>query len=307
MSTLRFDHFITYTAASSIDAYMAEYAAQGFIIHDETVRHSPGLRNGFVIFGPEYLEFCWVEDSAAFATADAEEHAFRAAQRPYGIGIFNRDVQALHNEWVARGYDVPPITSRAADAAPDAPLAWSFLTIPRQLLPGCHCFAFTYHGATANNPWDVRVGPNTIYAIAGPTFVAPDPHAHATCWRNLLAPQAALSESETGSSIQIGSQHAIWVSPAMYQSLTGWPWVAASHACGELALIRLWAHDLAQARHYLEHGGRSVSLRHIVGKDVLLVAADRRDGMALLIQQQPMAVWLQEWATHTEEQLNLID
>jgi hypothetical protein len=66
-STLRFDHFITYVEAPSIDEYLDKYRAGGFLVHDETVRHDPGLRNGFAFFGAQYIEFCWVEDEDLFS------------------------------------------------------------------------------------------------------------------------------------------------------------------------------------------------------------------------------------------------
>jgi len=53
MTNIRFDHFITYTSAGNIDDYLKEYATQGFLPEDRTVRHDPGLRNGFIPFGPE--------------------------------------------------------------------------------------------------------------------------------------------------------------------------------------------------------------------------------------------------------------
>ena len=65
MSAIRFDHLITFTSATSIDDHLKEYVAQGFVPHAQTVRHEPGLRNGFVSLGPDYLEFWWVEDEGA--------------------------------------------------------------------------------------------------------------------------------------------------------------------------------------------------------------------------------------------------
>lgn len=100
MTSVRFDHFITYVSAASVEDHLTAYAAQGFLPSERTVRHDPGLRNGFVFIGPEYLEFCWVEDEALFAAADAEEKLLRSMLRPFGLGIVADDVQAVQDKWV---------------------------------------------------------------------------------------------------------------------------------------------------------------------------------------------------------------
>jgi hypothetical protein len=161
-----FDHLFTFTSATSIDDYLDEYLVQGFLTHEQTVRHPPGLRNGFVSLGPDYLEFWWVEDEAQFALASMEQQAFRTGRHPFGIGMIAPNVQAVHDDWRACGYAVPPVSSRAPrDAPADAPPAWSFQDIPRELLPGCLCFALTYHGRSPAEHIAVRVGPNTIVAL----------------------------------------------------------------------------------------------------------------------------------------------
>lgn len=143
---LRFDHFLTYTDAVTLEDHTAGYRAAGFGVLDRTVRHDHGRRNGFVGFGPEYIEFCWVEDEALFATASSEERAWRHARRPYGIGMVTDNVQALHDAWSARGYALPAVWSKAPrDAPAETPPLWSLQEIPATLLPGVRCFALTYH------------------------------------------------------------------------------------------------------------------------------------------------------------------
>jgi hypothetical protein len=61
------DHVLTYAEASSIDEHLGSYRAAGIDVAGVTARHGGGVRNGFVNFGPEYLECVWVEDEAAFA------------------------------------------------------------------------------------------------------------------------------------------------------------------------------------------------------------------------------------------------
>ncbi|MGZ3457728.1 MAG: hypothetical protein ACXU86_04400, partial [Archangium sp.] len=59
---IQLDHLMTYTNAPSLEEVLEGYRRAGFIPWDSTNRHEPGLRNGFIPIGPEYLEICWVED-----------------------------------------------------------------------------------------------------------------------------------------------------------------------------------------------------------------------------------------------------
>src|SRR5436190_14314884 len=110
MATLRFDHFITWLDAPNVEQQLDAYRRGGFVPEDTTVRHAPALRNGFISFGPDYLELCCIEDWAAFATTEPLERirnrfelALRTVQatgqpRPWGIGLASDDVQALREE-----------------------------------------------------------------------------------------------------------------------------------------------------------------------------------------------------------------
>jgi hypothetical protein len=306
MSNIRFDHFLAYTSAASIDDYLREYAAQGFIPEERTVRHDPGLRNGFVFVGPEYLEFLWVEDEALFAAAEEEDRLARAAPRPFGIGLITDDIHALHEDWAAHGYSVPEVSSKAArDAAPDAPPAWSFQEVPGELLPGAFCFALTYHARPRDAVRQIRIAPNTIYAVCGVTFVAAGPKERATHWRDLLAPEQPVSRSESGFAIWIGPHQATWLTPKAYEAAYGLPWAPASHSAGELAHLHLLASDLRRAKRMMEQAGRQPTPIVASGEERLLVAPDPRDGFAFVIQQQPVELWLQERMVRTGEKLEL--
>jgi len=303
MSAIWFDHFMTFTSATNIDDYLAEYVAQGFVTHEQTVRHPPGLRNGFISLGPDYLEFCWVEDETQFA-ASADHQVFRTGKRPFGIGMIAQDIQALHNDWLARGYVVPQITSRApSDAPADSPPAWSFQEIPHDLLPGCLCFALTYHTRTRDERIEVRGGPNTIYALSGVTFVTGEAEIRAMRWRDLLAPEESLVTSESGFTIQIGPHLVTWMTPDACLTTYGQPWITSPHVYGDLALVHILATDLEQARIVLEHAGRRVIPHTTNGQEALLIKPDPRDGVTFLVLQQPIAIWLQERTARTGEQI----
>lgn len=297
MAALRFDHFIAYTNAASIDDYLKEYAAQGFTPADRTVRHEPGLRNGFLHFGSAYLEFAWVEDALLFDQADAGEKLLRSAHRPFGIGFVADDVNAVRAEWVERGYIVPGVWSKAPrDAPPDAKSVWSFLEIPAELLPGASCFALTYHVRPSKDLSSVIVPPNSIYGIGGAIFVAMDPEARSIRWRDVLAPGERVVPTERGFEVTIGPHRAEWMTPAAYSSALQLPWEPAPHPFGELAAIRFFADDLGIARRTLEDSGRRVTSTTSSGTDVLIVTPDERDGFAFSIQQYPIDAWRRQRA-----------
>jgi hypothetical protein len=308
MSAVRFDHLITFTSATTIDDYLNEYLTQGFMTHGQTVRHEPGLRNGFVSFGPDYLEFWWVENEVQFAAADADQRALRVGQRPFGIGMVAQDVQVLHHDWSARGYAIGPVTSRAPRDAPvDAPPAWSFQDIPHELLPGCLCFALTYHGRSPDDQIEVKVGSNTIYALSGVTFVAIEAEARSAQWRDLLAPGEPVIASEAGFTVRIGPHLATWMTPDSYHAAYGRVWKAAPHSYSDLALLQLLAADLDQMRTILEQAGRRLTPYSMRGQQAFLIEPDERDGVTFLVQQQPIAAWLHARMARTGEVLTMHD
>lgn len=306
MTKIRFDHFITYTSAKNIDDYLKEYAGQGYESQERTVRHDPGLRNGFIFFGPEYIEFCWVEDEVLFAEADSEEKLFRTTPRPFGLGMIADDVQAVHNEWIARGFSLPKVWSKAArDAPPGIPPEWSFQEIPREYLPGVFCFVLTYHSGSTDEVKQVKVPPNTIYAISGVTFVNTEPEVRATSWRNLLAPGEAINQSRSGFHVWIGPHRATWMTPETYQESYGLDWTPFPHPNGELALLHLLAADLNVAKQMIEQNGRRTSPVSVQGENQLLTKPDPRDGFVFVIRQRPIEIWRQERMQRSGERLQL--
>jgi len=226
--------------------HLERYRQAGFAVLEDTVRHEPGLRNGFVGFGREYIEFCWVEDEEAFSTVGPEEKALRAARRPYGIGIATPDVGALHVQWAAQGYELSPVFSKAPrDAAPDADPVWSFQEIPPALQPGgAECFVLTYHHRRNLN--GLRVAANTTYAVAGVVFVTAHPADRAAAWGRLLAPDEPLQGEDEISSVRLGPHVGTWMTPARYEQIYGRHWEPSPHGVGEFAALHLLAERTAQ-------------------------------------------------------------
>lgn len=302
MNTIQFDHFITYINAPNIDDYLKEYEKQGFAVHEQTVRHDPGLRNGFVPIGVEYLEFCWVEDEELFKKGNEEKHRRRAILSPFGIGLIADDLAAGHNDWIARGFDVPDLWSKAArDDAPGSPPVWTFQDIPKSLLPGAWCFGVTYHSRPKGTPRKLRSGANTIYALSGITMVTEHTEQRAQLWRNLLAPDARMEPIQGGVAVEISPHRVEWLPPASYEKAYGISFPKHVGELSNIALLHFLAADLIVARSYLEDAGRTVHIREDNGHTYLVVAPDPRDGFAFTVRQYPMDLWKNERIAKTGE------
>lgn len=304
MANIWFDHFLTYSNAVNIDDYLKQYAAQGFLPEERTVRHDPGLRNRFTFLGPEYIEFLWVEDEELFAKADAEDKLLRASPRPCGIGMIAEDVNRIHADWTAQGYSLPEVWSKAPrDATPDTPPAWSFQGIPEELLPGASCFVLTYHNRPQGEEKNIKIHPNTIFAISGVTFVSKEPKARAMCWRKLLAPGEQVVQSELGFEVFIGPHRALWMTPDTYHSTYGLDWIPAPHAFGELAVLHLLASTIETAKKMIEQSEKQVLPIEVEDHEEFLITSDVRDGFIFCLRQQSPEKWLQERMARTGEKL----
>jgi hypothetical protein len=314
MSNIKLDHFITFTDAEDVDAYLQEYREGGFLVAEQTVRHSPGLRNGFVRFGPEYLEFVWVEDEALFEQG-ADTAMFphlrelRAAHRPFAMGLLSDDVRMLHDEWTGRGNELPPVTQgRARDAAADSPPAWSFQAVPESLMNGILLFALTYHTRHKDAIRKIQIAPNSTYAVSGVTFASEEPETRASAWRDLLAPGEEVKCEEGGScEVSVPPHFALWIKPEEYQEQYGISYKASPHPFGELAVIHMLANDLDKAEEMVAEMGRNATRLpdKRTGADTVIVPPDERDGFTFAITERPVEEWLRERVEITGERLEL--
>lgn len=314
MSDIRLDHFITAANVDNIDAYLDEYRAAGFRVGEQTVKHNPGLRNGFIRFGPEYLEFVWVEDEELFQ-AGADEAMFkprlrelRAGYRPFGIGIDTRDVRALHDEWAAKGIAVPDVVdSWARDMDRTTPPVWSFLPIPPSALGGALAFGLTYHTANRDVPRKVRIAPNGTYAIAGITFVSDEAEERAAKWRDLLAPGEQVQKSNGVFSVYVKPHTLEWLSALEYQEQYGLSYKPAPHGFGEMSIIHVLSDDLDETERQLGVLERAVVRipDKRTGVDTLIVPPDERDGFTMSITEKSAEGWLRERTAATGEKIEL--
>jgi Glyoxalase-like domain len=306
MDHIRLEHFITSTHSPTIEAHLDLYRQVGFLPEANTVRHNPGLRNGFISFGPEYLELTWVEDQTLFAAGAGgipSIQTYHAAMRPWGIGLESPDVAAAAEEWRERGYTLPPLINRTApDADPDAGPTWIFQPLPHDLLPGAHCCALTYHGAERPTPRPVRIAPNTTYALDGITFVTPDPQARALRWGTFLVPHEPEREEPGAATVQIGPHFATWLTPDEYRRRYNRAWQEAPHDRGEIALLHLLADDLRVAADTFARANLPVEHLH---PERLLVGPIPGDGCTFLVAEARPEAWAAHRQTQTGEEFTI--
>ncbi len=305
MTDLRFDHFISFVEAPSVEAHVEAYRRLGFDVNAGTVRHEPGLRNAFLRFGPEYLEFAWVEDEAAFAAGGAALRDLRDAHRPYSILFHTSDPQGLHEDRAARGYALPDVIQKARVDDPQGGPVWSFQPIP-QVLAGIEASIITYHRSNPDR-LRVRVHPNGLYAVQGALFVTPDPQVRAEQWRDFLAPSALIALPGTAARFELGPHTATWLTPDAAGALFGRPWQPAQHQAGEVAALHLLATNLAHVRATFE--GQARVVRDLRDDDLdlrgLLIEADPADGFVFVVTQRGVHEWLEARRAVTREALTL--
>jgi hypothetical protein len=309
MSSVQFDHFLTFANVNNIDEYIDQYRALGFLVSEETQRYKPGLRNRFITLGCEYVELVWVENETEFTEGGSEQFArmfanlpaLRQAARPFSIGMKSDSVENLHQAWTARGYTLPSVWSFAP---PGMPPVFSFQTIPGDLLPGTGCFAITYHGQTDPQTRRVQVAPNTIYAVEGVTFVCATPKANASQWQRLLSPDTTIQEHEGSYAVAIGTHTAQWLQPQLFQARYGLEWIPSPHASGDLAALHLLTETLEDAAAML--GQNAHQLEDTYSHEaILVVAPDSRDGLAFIIRQYPIEQWRAQRINTTGENIVL--
>lgn len=284
---VQLDHLMTYTQAPSLDEVLEGYRRAGFIPRDSTNRHEPGLRNGFVPIGPEYLEICWVEDEDAFQRGDPLGRELREDPRICGIAFTCADLRALRDDWIARGVQVPEPWSAIEPGTNEGP-KWTFQEIPAHLLPGAGCFALSYHRPRP----PLRVGPNTIFGIEGVTLVTPAPQKRALRWQAVLAPDSEVEEEDDGGlRLELGPHFARWLSADAFTRRFGRHVRPAAHPLGDTAAVHLLAEDLGEARRWLESAGRQTEP---CADSAIVSGPDPRDGVLFVIRQASFEAWLRD-------------
>ena len=311
MANLKLDHVITSTRVANIDAYLDEYRKAGFLPVDYTVRLDPGLRNGFIAIGPEYVEFAWIEDDDQFnqaAAANPVLAALAATPRPFRISFVTDDVKAVHDEWTERGYDLPPIQLlKPRDAPPDASPLWSLFDIPPSILPGAWFVVEQYHRHREGVVWEISISPNTIYAMVGITLVSNVPREHAAQWQDVFDLAELLQREEGIVEVRLEPHVFTWMTPEKYREKYRLPWKFASHPFGEIAILHLYASSLEKVQEMLHKAGREIAPigNDRIGGEGILILPDMRDGLTFSVTECPVQDWLDERTAITGEHIKV--
>lgn len=303
------DHIITFANVASIDTYIKEYQARGFIVHDDSPRYKPGLRNRFVSLGCEYIELVWVEDEAAFAVGGEVEFALtfpnlkalRSPARPFGIGLVTQDAEALHQNWTERGYHVPDVWTFTP---PGHPPVFSFQNIPLDLLPGVGSFALMYHSTVPGQERRMQIAPNSVYALEGLTMISDEPETKATQWRDLLAPGATIQQQDGVHSFMVGAHTVHWMMPDVFRQCYGLEWTEAPHGQGAIAVLHLLVSDLSKAEAML--GAKRIQVSD-TDTPYLTIPANSQDGLAFILREYPAEQWRAERMAKTGEKIIVLN
>lgn len=278
------NHIITFANVQNIDTYLKRYRKAGFLVSKQTVRHKPGRRNGFIYFGPEYIEFEWVENKKEFNQKGwGVQKFFSCNPRPYGLAFESNNVEVLHKNLKKKGFALKSIWTKApADGDPRDPW-WSFQDIPQKYLSGAWIFVLTYLKRDYSKPRRISVPKNSIYALSGVTLVSNNPQLRLHQWQKFLG-QARIRDPHTFE----------WMSPQTYSKKYGIKRVALEKfsAYQEIGLIHLLADNLRKAEKMLRKNNFAIKKY----KDGFFILPDKRDGFTFLVREQKTSIWLKHRA-----------
>lgn len=187
------------------------------------------------------------------------------------------------------GFILEPVYSKApADGDSDDPW-WSFLKVPKKYLPGFYTFALSYLKRGWDAPREARVGKNSIFGIAGVTFITKKPKDRARYWTQFLNARPIPMKQSGQQRVQMGPHYLEWVTELVYRNQYNVDVTRRTQMKGwdELVLTHLLAKDLDVAHLMLKKAG----FRPKRINDKLFVRANDSDGYAFLITQGDFATW----------------
>src|SRR4051812_4917978 len=107
------EHIFSLINAKNLEEHLEHYKKAGFNVSSQTVRHPPGLRNGFAYIGCEYIEFEWVENAKEYKEGKKAYHdVFQKHPAPFGFGFEEPNIEAFHGRLEASGLMISKIYSR---------------------------------------------------------------------------------------------------------------------------------------------------------------------------------------------------
>jgi len=293
MSTkLRLDHYIV-GATRAIQDILAAYQEIGFTVSppEETVRHEPGLRTGFLYFSPkpsmDYIEFLTVEDNETFAAAQARsEEEWTNRPCAQGLGVRVTDAAGVHAALAAQGTPVKPLTSKRPEgAAEDTPFVWSFITLDKPA-SGLGAFYVQYHREKTPKEPELIDGGNGIYALGGVLYDAASTSVAAA---DLAKDFPAGIVKVDGADVTIGCHKVLVRTFSDFAAAAGGKGLLRNTELKIYGAL-LYSSDLAKTAKALNGKWKP----HIVRKDEILLVPTDHEGLAAVVRQKDVQEWKKE-------------
>jgi hypothetical protein len=277
-----FDHIYCHAPNNELERALKKFNLAGFIISPRKARHPAGHYNGFILLTHSYLELVSIVDEAEFANeADDEEKYFREYPRPFGIGALTVDPDKAYLGIKSLYPDVLPPYSRGEVGVEDPEPLWTFVPIPKESTPGADVFSLKYLRPA---PFEVRSGPNCIYAVGGFYFCTETPEADFQIWSQTLIVSAShLVRHHL--ELEVGFQKLKWISPQQYKVDFGEDWANAPFHSGKVAAVILYSTNLNTSIDCMQAAG------FILSKKSEHEAFFRRDsitGYTLILKERPV-------------------
>ncbi len=288
----RIDHVI-FGASKEMRDLLLSYEEIGFKVspYDQTMRHQPGLRTGFLYFSPkgagDYIEFLTVEDRGAFTLAQAKgEEKYTEQPCAQGVGIRVKNADAVHTALVAQGTAVKPVWSkRPEDKGEDTPNLWSFVELEKPL-SGLGSFYVQYLQGKVADQVEIQTGANGIFAVAGLLYDSDDLDAVTT---NLIADFPRDLVRREGSDIWLGCHRIFATSFKRFCSNSP---KASFFQNPDLNFygVHLYTQSLETTAAALKGKWKP----HVVLDDRILLLPTEHEGLLAVVTQYPVTQWQNE-------------
>lgn len=291
------EHIYSLINAKSLEDHLRKYRDCGFFVSSQTVRHPPGLRNGFVYIGYEYIEFEWVEDRITFNKGKTPYlAAFRKHPWPFGFGFEEPLIEEFHTKAKASGFKIPEMYSRGpSDSQKGRKSRWTFQDVPAKLVPGVVPFVLRYETRDYRKGRKAYCGPNGIFAISALTFVCKNPKRDASRWHSFFGPGSSLNVEKGIARFTLGAHELEWMTASRYADIYKHASLVPSDVGLSIrrtvALLHVLSENLDETERALVRGGRNVTRADVSGEKVLIVSPLKNDGFSFLVRRGSLSSW----------------
>ncbi len=288
----RIDHVI-FGASKEMRDLLLSYEEIGFKVstYDQTMRHQPGLRTGFLFLSPkgagDYIEFLTVEDRATYLLAQANgDEWYTERSCAQGVGIRVKDADAVYAALVAQGTAVKPVWSKRPEGkGVDTPNLWSFVELVKPL-SGLGSFYIQHLKGKAVDQVEMQTGVNGIFAVAGLLYDSDDLDAVTT---SLIADFPTDIVRREGSDIWLGC-HRIFVEP--FKSFSSASINASFFQNPDLKFygVHLYTQSLETTAAALKGKWKP----HVVLNDRILLLPTEHEGLLAVVTEYSVNQWKTE-------------